>query len=145
MNLSSLRRVLDPACRIYALLTLLLCVGQLLSGASDSAIRPLSFLMLFPFAVCLAGGNYLRRWDKLSAAMQLLAQFLLITAGTMLFLFWPADVFSSGKSVLIMICAYLLVYLLILLSAAGIRTLMRRRKVEKAAYTAQYKSLTEKK
>ena len=145
LNLSTLRRVLDSACRIYAVLTLLLCIGQLLFGASDFAINPLSFLMLFPFSVCFAWGYLLRRSDKLSAGMQLLSQFIVITAGVMLCLYWPAEVFSSGRSALVMVFAYLLVYLLLLLSAAGIRTLLRRRKAEKSAYTAQYNDLREKK
>lgn len=146
MNLTPLRRLLDPACRIYALLTLLLCVGQMLFAEGETVIYPLSFFLLFPFSVCFAGANQLLRAKTVSAGMRFLGHFVLLTAGVLLFVFLPAGVLTSGRSALVLICVYLLLYFLTMLIIAAVRTTLNRRKAESTAtYSSQYGSLREKK
>ncbi|MBQ8397346.1 MAG: hypothetical protein IJX53_03985 [Clostridia bacterium] len=146
MNLTTIRRVLDSACRIYAVCTLLLCAGQMLFAAEETVIYPLSFFMLFPFALCFAGANLVWRSASVSAGMRFLGHFALLTAGIVLFVFLPAGVFSSGSSALVMVCVYLLLYFLIMLAIAAVKSAQRRQKAERtSSYSAQYAGLRDKK
>ncbi len=126
MNSSHFRSLLNSACRIYSICSLLLCTLELMIAAEEPYINPLSFLMLFPFAVCLGGANMIFRTKTVSAGMRFLAHFSLLTAGTLIFVFWPAGIFASGKSALTLIFVYLLLYFLFMLAAALIRHAVRR-------------------
>lgn len=146
MNLTPLRRVLDSACRIYAVCALLLCVGQMLFAAEETVIYPLSFFMLFPFALCFAGANLVWKSGTISAGMRLLGHFGLLTAGIMLFVFLPAGVFSSGSSALVMVSVYLLLYFLTMLAITAVKSTLRRKKGEStSSYSSQYAGLRDKK
>ncbi len=139
MNASLLRRLFDAACRIFTVCTLLLCVFQMLFAEEETVIFPLSFFMLFPFALCLAGANLLLRSTASSSGMRFLGHFALTTAGLMLFVFLPAGIFSSGSSALVLICVYLLLYFLIMATISAVRSAAARKKTEQAnRYTAQY-------
>ena len=139
MNSTPFRRLLDAACRIYTLCPLLLCVFQMLFAKEDTVIFPLSFFMLFPFALCFAGANLLLHTTAGSPGMRFLGHFALTTAGLLLFVFLPAGVFASGSSALVLIFVYLLLYFLTMLAISAARAALSRRKTEQSnRYTAQY-------
>lgn len=130
MNVSLLRRFLNSACRIFTVCALLLCMIQL-ATATDSAdvetvISPFSFIMLFPFALCLACAGIIRGLDKISSAAGLAAHFVLTTAGACLFIFLPAGVFAASRTALVILFAYLIVYVLAMLVSALIRSAAKR-------------------
>lgn len=144
MNISLLRKLLNTSCRIYTVCTLLLCVVQLLVSDEDMLINPSSFLLLFPFAICVAGADLLYHAENRTPGVRFFAHFAVLTVGVMLFLFWPAGVFSSGKSALIMVFLYLLFYLLVMLAINLIRNALRRHTVARTSYSSQYSTKREK-
>ena len=146
MNSSFIRRLTDAACRIYTVCTLALCAFQMLFAEGETVIHPLSFFLLFPFALCFAGANSILHAQSGSAAGRFFGHFALLTAGIMLFVFLPAGVFSAGSSALVMVCLYLLFYFLTMLAISTVRSTLRRRKKEQTAdYSAQYRELQNKK
>ena len=146
MNFSSIRRITDAACRIYAICTLSLCAFQMLLSEGETIIHPLSFFLLFPFALCFAWANSILRSTAASPAARFFGHFALLTAGIMLFVFWPAGVFAAGSSALIMVCLYLLFYFLTMLTISALRTALHRKKKEQTeTYSAQYRELRDRK
>ena len=128
MNTHPIKKVLDAACRIYAVCTLLLCVVILLSAKDELVVAPLPFILLFPFAVCFAWANILLHSERFSGGIGVLLHFLLVTAGVVFFLMLPAGTFASGRSALVMVSLYLLLYWIVMAVAALIRRMIRRSK-----------------
>ena len=126
MNTHPIKKVLDAACRIYAVCTILLCLVMLLSVEDELVVAPLPFVLLFPFAVCFAWADFLLRGERFSGGIRVLLHFLLVTAGVVFFLLLPAGTFASGRSALVMVFLYLLVYWFAMAAAALIRRMIRR-------------------
>ncbi len=129
------RSLFDAACRIFSVSALSICALELMIASDDPFINPLSFLLLFPFALCLGGADMIFRNKAISAGVRFLAHFSLLSAGVFLFLFWPAGIFASGKSAITLIFVYLLLYFVLMLAAALFRHALRRRTAD---YSALY-------
>ncbi|MBQ2767540.1 MAG: hypothetical protein IJF49_05620 [Clostridia bacterium] len=145
MKFTSFFRILTASCRFFSVLVLVLCIGALLFGSEDIVINPLTCMTLFPFSVCLSWGTIILKNDRHTYGLRLLQHFLLITAGVVLFVLLPAGTLSSGRSALVIISLYLLLYLIVMVIASLVRKALLRHAVESESYTAQYQHLREKK
>ena len=128
MNTHPIKKVLDAACRIYSVCTILLCLVILLFAEDELVVAPLPFILLFPFAFCLAWANGILRSERFSGGIRVLLHFLLVTAGVVFFLLLPAGTFASGRSALVIVSLYLLLYWIVMAIVAFIRRLILRRK-----------------
>lgn len=126
MNYAPIGRLLRSACVIFTVCALCLCVGQMLFAVEEQVIFPLSFVLLYPFAVCFAGANALSRVETVSRGVRVLGHFGLVTVGVVLFVFLPAGVFASGSTALVLVAAYLLVYWLGVAAVAGVKGMLTK-------------------
>lgn len=128
MNTHPIKKILDAACRIYAVSTILLCLVILLFAEDELVVAPLPFLLLFPFAVCLAWANGILHSERFSGGIRVLLHFLLVTAGVVFFLLIPAGTFASGRSALVMVSLYLLTYGVVMAVIAIVRRIILHRR-----------------
>ena len=126
MSKHPMKTILDIACRIYAGCTILLCLVILLSVEDELMVAPLPFILLFPFAFCLALAHSILRGNRFSGGVRLLLHFLLVTVGVVFFLLLPAGTFTSGRSALVMVSLYLLVYWIAMALIAMVRRMILR-------------------
>ena len=128
MNTHPIKALLNASCRIYAVCTVLLCLVILLFGGDELVVAPLPFILLFPFAFCLAWANSILWGESFSGGIRFLLHFLLVTAGVVFFLMLPAGTFASGRSALVMVSLYLLTYGILMIVIALIRRMLLRKK-----------------
>ncbi len=131
MNTHPMKALLNAACRIYAVCTILLCLIILLFAKDELVVAPLPFILLFPFAFCLAWANSILWGEQFSGGIRFLLHFLLVTAGVVFFLLLPAGTFASGRSALVMVSIYLLLYGILMAVIALVRRMIQRSKEAK--------------
>ena len=116
-----LKKLFTGACIYYSAASVALILLKLiLSGAQNSVISVISFLLLFPFGLTVSGAQMVYRRSPLPSWSRLLLHFLMILSAFFLFLWLPAQSHASAGSTLVALflltVAYWVVFLIVKLT-----------------------------
>ncbi|MBQ9774009.1 MAG: hypothetical protein IJW30_05035 [Clostridia bacterium] len=116
--LKLLKKWLRSACVWYAVVSLLmLCIGVAV-GSGSSVLSTKSYLMMFPFGLCMSAAGMLYRSAKIDRWLRILAHYAISIVAFLLFLLLPNEnpaVPFKASFVLIMIVLLSVVYWLLFL------------------------------
>jgi uncharacterized membrane protein len=139
---SPLRELWLASCARYTVLCmLLLLISAIVSDSlTVTYVDTVRFVLLLPFAVCLALATNLRRTDKLKAGAKCVLHPLLTMGGFYLFGYLPFQLRSkpSGQQILLMLILAILVYGLIMGVVCLVSRAQRRKQLEDTPYVSQY-------
>ena len=132
------RYLLDGTCRYFTLFcTALLIVAMIIGSA-----YPLNFLMLLPFAFCVAAANTIYRFSPLSAAARHVLHFLACTVGFFFaYLPWLLSDKNPGRYTFVMFLLAAFVYLLGLIVFLIIKRMRTKKKEADTPYQSQFSNL----
>lgn len=121
--------LLRQTCVWYSGISLfVLTVNVILSGNEQAYVSPLSFLLFFPFALCLTLAATVRRSDRLSTALRVILHPVLVLGGFALCVYLP-----SGRNPIVLAVAAV-IYGITVLTV----WLCTRRKMQKKADGTPY-------
>ena len=134
-----LKRIFVNSCITYTVIVLFLCLILLLiSEDLGKAVSPQSFLLVFPFSVCIAIANDIDKNAKFAQFYKSLIHTVLTIGSFFCFLYFPAfqDAKDSNFFVVLLVfsVAYFMVYGLTLLFRHRINKEFR----QDAEYTPQF-------
>ena len=99
-------------CAVYTVTALLLLLFNLaLSGGFEGmVIRPAAFLLIFPFAACIALATLFYNGKGAGSALRLCMHFIVCTGAAYLLLYLPTNRAASASGKLIMLVLFALLY-----------------------------------
>ena len=133
------RYLLNGTCRYFTLFCVILL---LVAVVADNAIHSLRFLMLLPFAFCVAAGGAVYRFTTLSAVARHLLHYLLCQIGFFFaYLPWQISDKNPGKYTFMVILLTSLAYAIGLAVFLAVRRIRRGKVADKTPYESQFSNL----
>lgn len=132
------RYLFDGTCRYFTLF----CTSMLIVAAIVGSAYPPSFLMLLPFAFCVASANAIYRFSPLSSAARHVLHFLVCMVGFFFaYLPWLLSDKNPGRYTFVLFLLAALVYLLGLAVFLIIKHARGKKKNADTPYESQFANL----
>lgn len=134
-----LKHIILTGCAINSAAVLLLCAAANLFSIDGFAPKFTTVLMVLIFSFAVSFANTLISFERLSLILRIIIHYAAITAAFyVIFILWSGFSSKALLSLLIM-CAYTVVYIIIMSVVCGIRRMRQRKKSEKEnKYEAQF-------
>lgn len=134
-----LKHIFFTGCAINSATVLLLCAAANLFSIDGFAPRFTTVLMVLIFSFAVSFANSLMGFERLNLAVRIIIHYVAISAAFyVIFILWSGFASKALLSFLIM-CAYTVVYIIVMAVVCGIRRMRRRKKSEKEnKYESQF-------
>lgn len=123
-----LKKWLADACVYFTMISFIMIFGMLLLNNGEKAgnINAVSFLLFFPFGLCLSAAGMLFSSDKLPSWAKYLLHYVITILSLFVFLWLPANTSARASTGLIMLVLISVLYFIFLGLVVWIRSRVRK-------------------
>ena len=109
-SLQIIKEWLRGACVWFSATSLTMLLIGILFLPNMDYIASLSYLLFFPFGLCMSGAGQLMKLEKLSRALRRLLHFLIALLSFLLFVFLPANVSLTLPFIFFFLLLFSMIY-----------------------------------